>query len=109
MQAAGMPDGDYLLGTARVRVSQGRAVLAEGDSIAGSTLTMDGAVANAVQLLGLSVEEAVAVASRGPARLLGLETRKGVIAPGMDADLVVLDGALRARATMVGGEWVHGP
>jgi N-acetylglucosamine-6-phosphate deacetylase len=109
MQAAGMPEGDYLLGTARVRVSEGRAVLAEGDSIAGSTLTMDAAVANAVDLLGLSVEEAVAVASRGPARLLGLETRKGVIAPGMDADLVVLDDALRARATMVGGEWVDGP
>jgi N-acetylglucosamine-6-phosphate deacetylase len=109
MQAAGMPDGQYLLGGRRVRVSEGRAALADGDSLAGSTLTMDAAVANAVRWLGLSVEEAVGAASRGPARLLGLADRKGSIAAGMDADVVVLDDALSARGTMVGGQWVYGP
>jgi N-acetylglucosamine-6-phosphate deacetylase len=70
---------------------------------------MDAAVANAVSMLGLSVEEAVGAASRGPARLLGLDGRKGSIVAGMDADLVVLDGELRACGTMIGGHWVHGP
>lgn len=108
MQAAGMPDGEYRLGAAGVRVCGGRATLLEGESIAGSTLTMDAAVANAVHFLELSVEEAITLASANPARLLGLQDRKGAIAPGMDADFAVLDDELRARATIVGGGWVHG-
>jgi N-acetylglucosamine-6-phosphate deacetylase len=109
MEAAGMPDGQYRLGGMPVVVSAGRAVLAEGDSIAGSTLTMDVAFTNAVELLGLSVEEAVRVTARNPARLLGLADRKGAVAPGFDADLVVLDDQLAVCATMVGGQWVDGP
>jgi N-acetylglucosamine-6-phosphate deacetylase len=108
MSAAGMPDGDFFLGGARASVRGGHAVLAEGDSIAGSTLTMAAAVANAVGLLGLPVEDAVVMAAGNPARLLGLETRKGAIAHGMDADLVLLDDELRACGTMIAGEWVHG-
>ena len=106
MAAAGMADGEYRLGGARVVVSDGRAVLAEGDSIAGSTLTMDVAFANVVSSLGLSVEEAVRVTSRNPAALLGLGVRKGSIAAGFDADLVVLDAELAVCGTMIGGEWV---
>jgi N-acetylglucosamine-6-phosphate deacetylase len=108
MAAAGMADGEYRLGGARVMVSDGRAVLAEGDSIAGSTLTMDVAFANVVSSLGLSVEEAVRVTSRNPASLLGLGDRKGSIAAGFDADLVVLDDQLAVCGTMIGGEWVDG-
>ncbi|MFZ0090045.1 MAG: N-acetylglucosamine-6-phosphate deacetylase [Solirubrobacteraceae bacterium] len=108
MAAAGMADGEYRLGGARVVVSDGRAVLAGGDSIAGSTLTMDVAFANVVSSLGLSVEEAVRVTSRNPAALLGLGDRKGSIAAGIDADLVVLDDELAVCGTMIGGEWVDG-
>lgn len=108
MQAAGMPEGEYRLGSAQVRVAGGRATLADGDSLAGSTLTMDEAVRGAVRMLGLSVEDASALASANPAGLLGLQDRKGSIAPGLDADLIVLDDALRCCATMVAGEWVHG-
>jgi N-acetylglucosamine-6-phosphate deacetylase len=70
---------------------------------------MDAAVAGAVRWLGLEVPEAVALASRNPARLLGLEGRLGAIAVGMDADLAVLDDELHACGTVVGGEWVAGP
>jgi N-acetylglucosamine-6-phosphate deacetylase len=103
--AAGMPDGDYRLGAARVALAGGRAVLPGTDTIAGSTLTMDAAVRGAVGWLGLSVEQAVALASGNPARLLGLTGRKGAIAPGLDADLVLLDDELGVRRTMVGGAW----
>lgn len=109
MQAAGMPDGEYLLGTSRVLVTRGRATLADGDSIAGSTLTMDVAVANSVRFLGLTMEEAAVLASTNPARLLGIDERKGAVAPGMDADLVVLDDELQVCGTLVGGDWVCGP
>ena len=106
MAAAGMPDGDYRLGSIRVVVARGRATVADSDSIAGSTLTMDVAVQNAVRFLGVSVADAVVMASTNPARLLGLGDRKGAIAAGMDADLVVLDEGLRVGRTMIGGEWV---
>ncbi len=105
MQATGMPDGEYLLGAARVAVVEGRASLAGGGSIAGSTLTMEGAVRNAVRFLRVRVEEAAALASHNPARLLGLSDRKGSVAAGMDADLVVLDDELRVCATLVAGAW----
>jgi N-acetylglucosamine-6-phosphate deacetylase len=66
---------------------------------------MDAAVRGAVRYLGVGVEEAVAMASAAPARLLGLESRKGSIAPGLDADLLLLDEDLRVLRTMIGGCW----
>lgn len=108
ISAAGMPDGEYRLGGRPVSVADGRAVLADGESIAGSTLTMEEAVQNAVRLIGATVEEAILMASANSARLLGMEGRKGEISPGSDADLVVLDDGLAVQATMVAGEWVFG-
>ncbi len=109
IQAAGMDDGRYLLGRAAVDVSGGVARVAGGESLAGSTLTMDTAVRHAVEFLDVPPPEAIAMASRNPARLLGIADRKGAIVAGLDADLVVLDDELRCRATMVAGEWIAGP
>jgi N-acetylglucosamine-6-phosphate deacetylase len=109
MAAAGMPDGVYRLGGRPVTVTNGRAVLQGGESIAGSTLTMEAAVQNAVRFLGTSVEEAVAMAATNSARLLGLGDRKGAIEAGLDADLVVLDERLAVQATMHAGQWLFGP
>jgi N-acetylglucosamine-6-phosphate deacetylase len=111
--AAGMGDGEYRLADAPVVVQDGRATLTGretggGGVIAGSTLTMDAALANAVRFLGVTVAQAVALASANPARLLGLGAAKGAIAVGYDADLVVLDEDLRACATMIAGRWVGG-
>jgi N-acetylglucosamine-6-phosphate deacetylase len=104
--AAGMPDGEYRLGTTRVIVTDGRATLGDHASLAGSTLTMADAVRNAVWMLGIEVETAVSLAAANPARLLGLADRKGTVAAGYDADLVVLGDDLHVARTMVGGEWV---
>lgn len=106
--AAGLPDGHYELGGLAIRVIGGRAELADGSSLAGSTLTMDRAVRNAVRCMGVSIVEAVTMASTTPARLIGWGHRKGRLAPGYDADLVLLDSSLRVRATMVEGRFVHG-
>jgi N-acetylglucosamine-6-phosphate deacetylase len=102
MRAAAMPDGVYRLGGLTARVQDGVARLPDG-SLAGSALTMDAAVRNMVRLVGVSLPEAVAMASRNPARVHGLDHRKGAVAPGRDADLVVLDRDLRVVLTMVGG------
>lgn len=72
-------------------------------ALAGSGLTMDLAVRNARSMLGLGVHEAVAMASASPAGVLGLGEQKGRIAKGWDADVVLLDEALRVRRTWIGG------
>ncbi|MDL4815509.1 N-acetylglucosamine-6-phosphate deacetylase [Actinomadura opuntiae] len=106
MAAAGMGDGDYRLGVMDVRVRDGRAVLADGTSIAGSTITMADAFRRAVTVLGTPIEEAAAAASLVPARALGLDSRTGSLEPGKDADLVVLNDDMSVRRVMKAGRWL---
>jgi len=106
MSAAGMGPGIYELAGKRVVVDATSARLDDG-TLAGSILTMDEAVRRTVRLGGASPEEALRMASEVPARVLGLD-RKGRLAVGCDADLVLLDEELRVRATLVGGRVVHG-
>ena len=75
--------------------------------LAGSGLTMDRAVRNALRLLNLGLPQAVRLASLNPAQVLGLDKSKGRVAPGYDADLVLLDRDLNVLATWVGGEQVY--
>jgi N-acetylglucosamine-6-phosphate deacetylase len=87
--AAGMPDGEYLLGVLDVVVRDGVPRLIDGGSIAGSTLTMAASVRRAVRH-GIAPEVAVAAATATPARVLRRDDI-GRIAPGARADLVLLD------------------
>jgi N-acetylglucosamine-6-phosphate deacetylase len=99
--ATGMPDGNYRLGNFEVSVRGGVARNAEG-KLAGSTLTLDRAIRNLVAY-GAPLLEAVRMATVLPARRLGLAGKKGVIAPGADADLVALTPDLRVAAVMTRG------
>ncbi|GAA3136699.1 N-acetylglucosamine-6-phosphate deacetylase [Streptosporangium carneum] len=109
MAAAGMGDGVYGLGPMKVNVVDGVARLAGGDSIAGSTLTMDVAFRRAVQQLGLSLTEAAEVTSLTPARALGLADRLGSVSVGKQADLVVLTDGLEVSGVMRHGNWITEP
>lgn len=91
IMAAGLPDGNYHLGVNQVVVEKGDAKLASDGTRAGSTLTQDRALRNLLAFTGRSLEEIVPVLTENPARLLGVFDRKGSIADGKDADLVVLD------------------
>lgn len=104
MDAAGVGDGSYELGGQHVRVRDGQARLADG-SLAGSTLTLDAAVRRAVLECGIPIDVAAACASTNPARVLGIDDVCGSIAPGRDADLVVLDEQLQVRRVMRAGAW----
>lgn len=91
------------LAAREVRLADGAPRLADG-TIAGSALTMDAAVRNAVQAAGVPLADALRAASTTPAELLDDPTR-GRIAVGARADLVLLDvERLEVRRTLVAGE-----
>jgi N-acetylglucosamine-6-phosphate deacetylase len=91
MAAAGSADGDYSLGSLTVSVVNGIAHLRGTNTIAGSTLTLDVAVRNAIELVGLTPRDAIEAATLTPARVLGLDDRLGLLATGFAADAVILD------------------
>ena len=108
MAAAGMPDGDFVLGDLQVAVRNSQARLVEPDgspgSIAGSTLTMADAFERMVGL-GYPIEQAAAMAATTPARWHGLD-QVGELAPGCRADLCVVDDHGRLLRVMQSGTWV---
>ncbi len=65
---------------------------------------MASAVRNTVELLGQPIEEALRMASLYPAELLGLSSNVGQIKTGFQADLVLLDNALRVKRTWIAGQ-----
>jgi N-acetylglucosamine-6-phosphate deacetylase len=99
--AAGMPDGEYMLGRQVVHKCMGGVRLGDG-TLAGSTLTMDQALRNLVAI-GLDLADASRRVSTNAADYLG-ETRRGRLAPGCFADLVVLDRHLSIKAVYIEGE-----
>lgn len=90
IMAAGLPDGKYHLGVNEVVVEGGDAKLASDGTRAGSTLTQNTALKNLLAFTGRPVEELLPLLTENPARLIGVFDRKGSIADGKDADLVVL-------------------
>jgi len=101
LQAMGMGDGTYLFGGHQTRVEDGVARLQDG-TLASSTVTMNIALRNTIEL-GVPLCEAVAMATRTPADVLGL-SGKGRIEPDCDADLVLLDESYGVVWSMVGGK-----
>jgi N-acetylglucosamine-6-phosphate deacetylase len=90
MRAKCLKSGTYDLGGQAVSVADGKAFLADG-TLAGSILKMKDSLKNMMEFSGISLEEAVKLASENPAKQLKIFNRKGSIAEGKDADLVVLD------------------
>jgi N-acetylglucosamine-6-phosphate deacetylase len=106
----GLPDGDYNLGDRPIRKRGDRVELVDGATLAGSALTMDRALRNAISVLGLDPWEAAHMASAVPARVVGMESEIGSLEVGKAADLVILDPEYHVLATMVAGRWVtYGP
>ena len=101
MSAAGMPDGRYQLGPIQVDVKGGKATA--GDSLAGSVLTMDRAVRNVTRFSHWTLREAVRAATLNPAQAVGLSTKYGKLAPGAEANFVVLTPAGDVLKTVMGG------
>jgi N-acetylglucosamine-6-phosphate deacetylase len=108
MAAAGMPDGEYTLGTFAVKVANGRAFAADDltqgqHTLAGSVLTLDRAVANLRRFTGASLEVATGLASYNPAILLGMERAIANIAPGEPANFNVFNATGELQSTLLRG------
>jgi N-acetylgalactosamine-6-phosphate deacetylase len=105
MSAAGMPDGDYAICGQQVKMQQGIVRTASG-GLAGSTLSLDAAVRNLVNDVGIAAEEAIHMASLHPAKMLGLDEALGSLAAGKRASMIGLDSALRVQTLWVNGSAV---
>ena len=103
--ATGMPDGEYRLGSHQVFKCMGGVRLADG-TLAGSTLTLDQALRNLVDTLGLSILDASKRVSTHAADYLGVVER-GRLAVGAWADLVVMDRDLKLQSTYIEGHSVE--
>lgn len=107
MRAAGTQMTTARLGDATqgldVIIEDGVAKLPDRSSFAGSVATADRLVRNMVHLAGVPLNSAVQMMTITPARILGIKDRKGIIAPGYDADIVVFDQNVQVTMTMVRG------
>lgn len=107
MAATGASAGRYLLGTLEVRVTEGVARLVDGGAIAGSTLTLDVALRNAVTLAGIPVTDAVTALTETPARAIGRGHDLGRLAVGYAADAVLLGPDFSVDAVFAAGRLLH--
>jgi N-acetylglucosamine-6-phosphate deacetylase len=101
ISATGMPDGTYHLGSFEVQV-RGNHCKSFG-KLAGSVLTLDRAVRNAMEFAQLSFPDSPRMATVNPARVLGMAHRKGVLQAGADADIAVFSPAGEVMRTIIGG------
>ena len=104
-----LPDGSVLRQANGMEtvLEDGVMKLPDRQAFAGSVATMDRLVRNMVHLAGVPLWDAVAMATATPARVIGLADRKGSLAPGFDADIVLMDKQLNVKAVMARGQFVE--
>jgi len=107
MRAAGMPPGEYVLGSLRdgtlAPVDEDVAHTPDGKAFAGSIATADRLIRVMRDQAGVSLPEAVKMLTVNPARAIGIDAHKGTLAPGMDADVVMFDEDIQIKGVWVGG------
>jgi N-acetylglucosamine-6-phosphate deacetylase len=111
MRAAGMPPGESILGPIqnglKVIVEDGVAKLPDRTSFAGSVATADRLVHNMIRMAGVPLLEAIQMITTTPARIMGVDKKKGSLVVGKDADVVIFDENIQVELTMVNGKVVY--
>ncbi len=111
MRAAGMPEGDSILGGIHggipVIVEDGVAKMPDRQSFAGSVATADRLVRTMLRSTQLPIHEVIAMMSLVPARIMRAENNTGSIARGKRADLVIFDEEINVSKTIIGGNLIE--
>jgi N-acetylglucosamine-6-phosphate deacetylase len=104
---AGLPDGArFRMGEMEYVGREGVGMLLDYTAFAGSTTLLSQMVRVVVDQVGVPLVEAIRMASLNPARVIGAAARKGSLAVGKDADVVVFEADMRPWRVMLGGKWV---
>lgn len=111
MRAAGMPEGESILGNLKtgmkVIVEDGVAKLLDRSSFAGSVATADRLVRTIVTEAGVPLTQAIEMITATPARIMGVLDQKGTLEVGKDADIVIFDSAINIRKTIIRGDIIY--
>ena len=103
LPAGGLPEGEYTLGGQKIIYRGIVCRLADG-TVAGSILHLNKGVWNVYGNSDIPLYECVNCASLNPATVLGLDSRKGSIEIGKDADIIITDGEFNVQKTVIGGK-----
>ncbi len=111
MRAAGMGEGPSILGSLKdgmeVFVEDGVAKLPDRKAFAGSVATADRLVRTMVKTAGVPLMDAIRMISSTPAKVIGIDDRKGSLVPGKDGDVVIFDADINIKATIIKGKMVY--
>jgi len=112
MRGAGMPPGESVLGDLKnglkVIIEDGVAKLPDRTAFAGSVATADRLVRNMITMANVPLIDAIKMMTATPATIMGVSDKKGTIAVGKDADLVLFDEQINVYQTIIGGRIVFG-
>jgi N-acetylglucosamine-6-phosphate deacetylase len=111
MRAAAMPPGESVLGSIhngiKVIVEDDVAKLPDRSSFAGSVATADRLVRTMLRLAQVPMMDAIKMITATPARILNVSDKKGELAPGKDADIVIFDSEVNIQITIIGGRIIY--
>lgn len=108
LSGAGLPDGAHFrMGSMEYEVADGVGMMFDRSAFAGSTTLLNQMIPVLTDVVGIPLWEAIRMVSLNPARLLQLDSRKGSLEAGKDADLVLFNPDFTAWRTMIAGQWVH--
>lgn len=111
MRGAGMPEGESVLGALstglKVIIEDGVAKLPDRSAFAGSVATADRCVRTMIELAEVPLVDAVKMMSLTPARIMKVDARKGSLAVGKDADIIIFDKNIKIKKTIISGRQVY--
>lgn len=105
---AGLPDGAHFrMGEMEYDIADGVGMMLDRSSFAGSVKLLNDMIPIVNEHVGVPLAEVVRMSTLTPARVIGVEGRKGSLERGKDADIAIFDDDFTAWRTMIGGQWVH--
>jgi N-acetylglucosamine-6-phosphate deacetylase len=106
MQAMGLPEGEYIYNNLKYTSQNGTARYRDGTLI-GTSLGLNQLILRFMKFTGCNLHTAIQTVTKNPARLLGIDNKKGSVEAGKDADLVILDNDYSVWVTIAGGKVVY--